>query len=189
MEALLSKEIIASKQWCRLFAVSVCMVLTALGAFVRVPLPFSPVPVTLQTFFVLLSGALLGRQLAGLAQSGYLVAGFAGVPVFTGAACGLLYLGSPTAGYLIGFLPAALLAGALLRGGRVSFRRAFVSLFAADCLIFGCGILWLKSIAGYSFPQLMLAGVLPFIPGELLKIGAVAGIYRSAGARIQEVLV
>ena len=75
MEALLKREIILNKTLCRAMGVLTFVILTSLGAFVRIPLPFSPVPITLQTFFVLLSAALLGSNLGTISQLSYLLLG------------------------------------------------------------------------------------------------------------------
>ena len=96
MEAVLKKEVILDKTLCRVMGVLTFVILTSLGAFVRIPLPFSPVPITLQTFFVLLSGALLGSNLGTISQLSYLLLGASGLPVFTGAGSGLFYLLGPT---------------------------------------------------------------------------------------------
>ena len=90
--------------------------LTALGAFVRIPLPFTPVPVTLQTFFVLAAGIYLGSRDAALSQLGYLAIGAVGLPVFAGGGAGFGHFLGVTGGYLIAFpIAAALVGAALLR--------------------------------------------------------------------------
>jgi len=98
MEAVLKRELTGSKTLNIAIGVCFFLPLTALGAFVRVPLPFTPVPITLQTFFVLLSGAFLGRRSGSLTQLLYLVMGVCGAPIFTGAASGWIYLLGPTGG-------------------------------------------------------------------------------------------
>ena len=89
MDSVLNREIIISKKICRFLAVTVFIILTTLSAFVRIPLFFTPVPFTLQTLFVLLSGALLGKKLGVFTQAGYLLLGLTGFQVFTGFACKL----------------------------------------------------------------------------------------------------
>ncbi|MCH7819743.1 MAG: biotin transporter BioY, partial [Candidatus Marinimicrobia bacterium] len=78
--------------------------LTALGALIRIPLPFTPIPITLQTFFVLLAGAMLGSKRGTLSQMVYVFAGAAGIPIFAGMSSGLALLAGPTGGFLAGFL-------------------------------------------------------------------------------------
>lgn len=143
---------------------------TVLGAYVEIPLPFTPVPVTLQTLFVLLAGAWLGRNWALGVQSAYLGAGALGVSVFAGAASGLFTLSGPTAGYLWAFLPAALLVGTLwekVQGRSAALR---LGLFASGgLLILAVGTLWLALLLHLSFAQAMFMGFLPFLPGEVVK--------------------
>jgi len=111
---VLKREIIKSRLINNILGVSIFVVLTSLGAFVRIPLGFTPVPLTLQTFFVLLSGAILGSNLGLFSQAGYLLLGAAGLPIFSGAGSGLLYLFGPTAGYLWGFIIASFVVGRLI---------------------------------------------------------------------------
>ena len=89
MEALLKREVILNKTLCRVMGVLTFVILTSLGAFVRIPLPFTPVPLTLQTFFILLCGAFLGSKLGVTAQLSYMFLGVLGLPIFTGAGSGL----------------------------------------------------------------------------------------------------
>src|SRR3972149_5422736 len=111
-EMIRRSEIAGTTAWLEQRAVTATIgiaafvVMTALGAHVRIPLPFTPVPITLQTFFVHLAGATLGPALGPVSQALYILAGTAGMPVFAGGASGLAYLvkGAPT-GYLIGFVP------------------------------------------------------------------------------------
>ena len=86
------KGVIANKLAIRAILVVSFVIMTALGAYVRIPLPFSPVPITLQTFFVLLCGAVLGRKFGALAQAGYVGLGVLGIPLFQGYGAGLLHL-------------------------------------------------------------------------------------------------
>ncbi|HEV3470401.1 MAG TPA: biotin transporter BioY [Pyrinomonadaceae bacterium] len=149
--------------------------LTALAAQVVVPLPWTPVPVTGQTFAVLLTGALLGPRLGALAMLAYLAEGAAGLPFFKGGAGGSHYLFfSPTAGYLLAFPAAAFVTGALARRG---WDRRFLSAAAAmglgSLVILAGGWAWLALFyrtAGEAFA----AGVAPFLFGDLVKIALAA---------------
>ncbi len=188
MEAILHKEIILNKTICRLFCLMTFVLLTALGAFVRIPLPFTPVPITLQTFFVLLSGALLGSNLATLSQLSYMAIGLAGAPVFTQAGSGLSYLLGPTGGYLFGFLLVSFWLGRFIKYGRGNLILIFAIVYAADFLLLLCGVIWLKFILGYSFRQAFFLGLVPFIPGDCLKATAAAIIYLRISERIKQVL-
>ena len=187
MEAILHKEVITDRAICRLLGAAAFVFLTALGAFVRIPLPFSPVPLTLQTFFVLLSAALLGRRLGSISQLIYISLGVAGVPLFTLSGSGLFYLAGPTGGYLVGFVLAAFFTGSFLKYAGNRFLSCFILFCIADALLLACGLLWLKVLFGYPFKKLMLIGALPFIPGDLLKAFLVTVIYVKALPRLKEI--
>jgi len=144
--------------------------LMAAAAHLRVPLPFTPVPVTLQTGVALLAGATLGPVTGVAAMAIYLAAGWAGLPVFTtGASLGL------TAGYLLGFLPAAFLAGLLSRRGWLAMVAGMV---LGDALILLLGAAGLCVLAGLSPVQALAAGAVPFLFGDALKLGAAAAVAR-----------
>lgn len=188
MEAILKKEIILNKAICRAFCVSTLIMLTAFGAFVRIPLPFTPVPITLQTIFVLLSGALLGSNLGLFTQLSYITLGVAGMSIFTGAGSGLAYLLGPTGGYLFGFLAAALWLGKFIKYSKDNLFLAFIILCAGDLILLSCGVLWLKIIFGYSFTKLLFIGIMPFIPGDLIKAFIAAVIYLKLKDRLTDLL-
>ncbi len=187
MEMILRREIIANKALCRLIGVGIFIILTALGAFVRIPLPFTPVPLTLQTFFVLLSGAFLGVNLGLASQLGYVGLGILGLPIFAGAGSGWLYLCGPTAGYLFGFIPAALFVGRFIKYGKENFFSVFIVLALADLVILILGTVWLKLFLGYSIQKTFFIGFLPFIIGDLLKACVATALYLKAKLRLKEI--
>ena len=149
--------------------------LTALAAQIKVPLPFTPVPMTLQTLVVVFAGMLLGAKRGALSQILYLVAGLAGAPFFATTA-GLAFLARPTAGYLIGFIPSALLAGVLM--GQKPQQKGFLSLWitafvaSLPCLFLGAA--WLKVWSNHSWTMALSLGVAPFLVGDLVKTTAAA---------------
>lgn len=155
----------------------------ALAAQIAFPLPWSPVPVTAQTFAVLLVGATLGSRLGLAAVAAYLIEGALGLPVFApGGAPGLARFTGPTAGYLAGFALAAFAVGWLAERGwdRRSGRTA-LAMLAGEALIYLCGLLWLaRFVPG---DRLLEAGLLPFVPGEGFKI-ALAALLLPAARRI-----
>jgi biotin transport system substrate-specific component len=153
-------------------------VLTAAGAAVAVPLPFSPVPVTLQTLFVVLSGAMLGPVWGPLSQVMYVGAGASGLPVFAGGTAGAWVLAGPTGGYLVGFVIASWVAGLLTRPG-ASWARLLVGLLAAHATIFLCGVSHLMLFAGRSATLAVQLGFFPFLPGLAIKTLAAAGALRT----------
>lgn len=188
METALKKEIVLDKNLCRLLALIVFVILTSLGAFVRIPLPFTPVPVTLQTFFVLLSGALLGGNLGAATQLTYALLGISGIPIFTGAGSGIVYLLGPTGGYIFGFVLSALFVGRLIKRSQNNLFYAFCILCLGDVIILSCGIIWLKLLLGYQLTKLLFIGFIPFIPGDLLKAGVAAILYLRLQSRFTKAL-
>ena len=149
--------------------------LTALAAQVVVPLPWTPVPVTGQTFAVLLTGALLGSRLGALAMLAYLAEGAAGLPFFTRGAGGAHYLFfSPTAGYLFAFPFAAFVAGYLAeRGWDRRFATAAAAMALGSLVILACGWAWL-SLFYRTASEAFAAGVLPFLVGDVVKVALAA---------------
>jgi len=186
MEAILKKEIILNKALSRLLGAVVFVIFMILGAFVKIPLAFSPVPITLQTFFVLLSGAFLGSSLGSLTQGIYLLLGILGLPVFSGAASGIFYLSGPTGGYLIGFILAAFFVGRFIKSAKNLFSIFFIFSFA-NFIILVCGFIWLGFILSLPLKRSFLMGFLPFIPGDLLKIYLAAILYLRLKNRIKEI--
>lgn len=151
-------------------------------AHASVRLPFTPVPFTLGDFAVVLVGMLLGPVFGFAAMIAYLAEGAAGMPVFNpGGGGGLIQLLGPTGGYLFAYPLAAAAAGAIVR----SLRRAHSNIFfagicaaaAGTVIILTCGVAWLTALPHMTLPLAFTAGALPFLPGQLAKIAACAGIY------------
>jgi biotin transport system substrate-specific component len=188
MEAILRKEVILNKALCRTFLVVAFIILTAFGAFVRVPLPFTPVPITLQTFFVLLSAALLGSGLGAFTQLSYIAMGAAGMPIFTGAGFGSSYLLGPTGGYLFGFVLATLWLGKFIRYNNDNLLLTFIIFCTADLILLASGIIWLKFIFGYTFAKIFFIGFFPFVAVDLAKAFVASVIYLKLKSRLREVL-
>ena len=147
--------------------------LVGLLAQISIPLGFTPVPITGQTLGVLLAGSALGWRRAGLSMTLYVLAGLAGVPWFAHHASGYP---SATFGYLLGFVVAATVLGALAERGRDRHvGRALVSMVLGEVLIFACGVTWLAHALHVSFSQAVALGLTPFVWGELIK-AALAGV-------------
>jgi biotin transport system substrate-specific component len=146
---------------------------SAAAAHVRIPLPFTPVPITLQTAVALVAGATMGIAGGGASQLLYLAVGALGAPVFTNSGA----LSGPTAGYLVGFVPAAMAVGISTRGGFVVWRVA-LGMLAATAVIYACGVAGLIATSGMSCRAAIAAGVVPFVPGDALKLAAALGISR-----------
>jgi len=155
--------------------------LTALAAQVSVPVPGSPVPVTGQTFAVLLTAAALGPARGLAAQVLYLAAGLAGLPVFAGAGHGPGVVLGATGGYLAGFLVAALITGyGARRGADRSPARTLVLFAVASAVIYLIGTTWLCLDTGMSPSAGIAAGVTPFLPGDAVKALLAAGLLPGA---------
>jgi biotin transport system substrate-specific component len=153
--------------------------LMILGAHVRIPLPWTPVPVTLQTMFLHLAGASLGGGLGALSQALYLGLGAVGVPVFTGGAAGTAALLGPTAGYLVGFVAAAALTGWLVnRRPEPGMLRILGGMACGILVVYACGASWLLWSLQLTPMQALLQGVLPFLAGDVVKLVAAAGLFR-----------
>lgn len=160
--------------------------LTALAAQVAVPVPGSPVPVTGQTFAVLLTAAALGPARGLAAQALYLAIGMAGLPVFASASHGPGVVFGASGGYLAGFLAAAVIAGWGARHGADRSPVRTLLLFAlASGVIYLIGTAWLCLDTGMSVSAGISAGVAPFLPGDavkaLLAAGLLPGAWRLAG--------
>jgi biotin transport system substrate-specific component len=156
--------------------VVIASLLTAGAAQLELRLPWTPVTVTGQTFAVLLCGAVLGARRAFAAQCLYLLEGACGLPFFAGGAAGLAHLVGPTGGYLVAFPFAAVLTGALAE--RAWDRKPvtmFLSMLAGSVVIFALGLAQLaRFVPGGA---LLSTGLLPFLPGDLVKSLLAAGVF------------
>ena len=177
-----NKEFISSKRAIAAIGVTFFVLATALSAYVRIPVPGSPVPITLQTFFVLLAGAVLGRKLGAASQIGYILLGAAGLPIFQGAGYGVASLFGPTGGYLAGFIAAAYTVGYISRSGKPSVARYIAAFSAGSLIIYAFGTAWLIYLYKMQPVHAISVGVLPFIAGDITKILA-ASVIGSAIAR------
>jgi biotin transport system substrate-specific component len=158
--------------------------ITLLLAQVRVPLPYTPVPVTGQTFAVLLAGAVLGARRGCLSQAVYLGLGAAGLPVFAAGS-----LTGPTAGYLWSFPIAAFLLGWMVERGAIRRTWSLIgAMLVADACILTAGVLWLRLATAVSLRQALLLGAAPFWAGEVFKISALALLLPSILRRSQRAL-
>lgn len=163
----------AQHAWARPFAMLGFTLLTALAAQARVPLPFTPVPLTLQVLPVLLAGAALGRGYGAGSQLLYLGLGAAGLPVFA-ATGGATLLLDPTAGYLAGFPAAAWLVGHFAREGGAP--RRFAVMAAALVPIYALGAAHLALVLHTTPGTAFLLGVAPFVAADLAKAGVAAAL-------------
>jgi len=148
--------------------------LIALCAQVAILLPFSPVPVTGQTFAVLMIGALLGARRGCLAVIAYIIEGAGGLPVFALGRGGFAVLLGPTGGYLIGFVAASYITGLLAeRGWDRRIGTTVLAMVSGNVAIYAFGLSWLCCLMGVN-RSVLVAGLYPFVAGDLLKITAAA---------------
>ncbi|HUE98315.1 MAG TPA: biotin transporter BioY [Anaerolineales bacterium] len=149
-------------------------VFVAVLAQVKIALPFTPVPLTGQTFAVLLVGATLGSKRGATSMALYIALGALGLPVFAGGESGVAYLSGATLGYLVGFVIAAYVIGLLAeRGLERSVRTSLIPFFVGTTIIYVCGVAWLAVVLG-SFSKAIMAGLLPFLIADAIKIIAAA---------------
>ena len=158
--------------------------LTALAAQVRVPIPGTPVPVTGQTFAVLLTGAALGWRNGAAGQILYVLVGLAGMPVFQDAQSGWSYATGATGGYLVGFVAAAALVGYLAERRQDRTVAAAVPAFlAGTVVIYLLGVPWLARTLDVSWTEAVTLGMTPFLLGDLAKAAA-AGLLLPAAWKL-----
>lgn len=168
----------------RIVWISLMAALTAVGAMISIPVvPFSPVPISLQTLFVLLAGLILGPRGGALAMLLYLAAGCIGLPVFAGGKSGLAPFLGPTGGFLIGFVPSAVICGFAKRLPPRSSTAIFIYCAVATAVTLALGTLQLAHLLQISLGKALAVGVIPFLPGAVLKCLAATFIYRFLAAR------
>jgi len=150
--------------------------LISAGAFMAIPV--GPVPIVLQNMFVLLAGALLGWRWGSASVLVYLLAGAVGFPVFSAGRGGIAHLFGPTGGYLLSYIPAVVMVGIVSAKFAASAvgntRKAAVGdalgMILGSVIVYGIGVPWLKVITGISWGKAVIAGMLPFLTGDILKI-------------------
>ena len=155
-----------------------------LAAQAAIPLPFALAPLTLQTLSVLLLAAAYGPRLATATFASYLAVGMAGAPVFSLGRNGLAVIGTPTIGYLLGMLAASVVVGYLAR--RAWDRRPVTTVAAmavGNLIIYVGGVTW-TLLLGIDLTTAVTAGVLPFLPGDAIKIAIAAAALPSAWAAV-----
>lgn len=170
----------------QLVLVAMFAAVTSVLAWIRIPLPFSPVPITGQTFGLMLAGLLLGPRLGALSQAVYLLMGVAGLPVFAGGHSGFGVLVGPTGGYLWGHIAGAYITGLVagqerLTAGsppaKIGFGRSlFGAVLGGIAAVYVLGVVQLALVTGMDWQAALLAGAVPFIPGDLLKATVAATV-------------
>ena len=151
----------------------------AVCAHVTLPLTFTPVPLTLQPFAVLLLGLVLAPRLAAATLTAYLLEGAAGLPVFAPSnitLTGIAHLFGPTGGYLLAYPFAVFAIASIWRSGKRTMGRALFSAAVGNLIILSVGAIWLSILAHQSFNTVLGQAVIPFLPGDALKVAAAAAL-------------
>jgi biotin transport system substrate-specific component len=162
--------------------------LVALSAQVVIPLPFTPVPITGQTFAVLLVGASLGAMRGTASLGLYVLAGAVGAPIYADGGHGLAALMSASGGYLIGFVAAAALTGLLAeRRWDRRFAPAVAAMLTGSVVIYACGLVWLSLTLGTGLERTLELGLYPFILGDILKLYLAAMLLPAAWRLVEKV--
>jgi biotin transport system substrate-specific component len=160
-----------------LVSASLFAALTAVGAYLFVPI--GPVPIVLQNMFVFLAGLLLGGRWGLASVAVYLLAGLCGLPVFAGGTGGIGRFFGPTGGFLLGYLPAVFLIGAIAERRPERMLRDVLAMILGSAVLYACGVTWLKVVTQMPFAKAVALGMLPFLAGDALKIAAAALIARA----------
>ena len=159
------------------------VILLSIMSQLIIPLYFTPVPISLGSFGVMLIALLYGRKLGTATVLSYVVAGSLGAPIFAGFKAGSLF--SPTGGYILGYIAAALILGFLFdKGIAKSYVKTFLSLLLVSVIIFILGALVLMLFV--PIKNVFMAGVLPFIPGDMLKVVVATLLFPRLGKFIKK---
>lgn len=163
------------------------VVLTALMAQVRIPLPFSPAPITGQTFAVLLGAAALGPLRGSVGQLLYIGVGVLGVPVFAGFDRGLEVMAGATGGYIVGFVLASAVVGAMARR-RMDRRPAGMAAayVVGSLIIYAIGVPWMAAVADFTLAHALWVGAGIFVIGDVIKAVLVARLVPAAWRLVEE---
>jgi len=167
-QTLLQASIGTSSLWVKALAVLGGSALIALGAQISVPM--MPVPMTLQTLAILMVGLTAGSRLGAAAVVAYLVQGALGLPVFANGMAGLPVMMGPTGGFLVGFVGLAFAAGWLVeRGLARGFLGTALGMAAISLLLYVPGVIWLTAVTPLDLDGALRLGMLPFLPGDMVK--------------------
>lgn len=167
---ILTKEIVINKEIESIVKILLFSFLTFLGSLVRIYLPYTPVPITLQTFFLFVSVYYLNPKEIGISQSIYILAGLVGLPVFAAGLTGMIALIGPTAGYLLGFIFAGSIMSILKERIKITPLKMFCIFLLGIMIIYLFGITHLCFIYKINVITAIKIGAIPFIAGDLIKI-------------------
>lgn len=154
--------------------------------FISIPLPFSPVPLSGQSLGIMLAGGLLTTRQAALSVLIFILVGAVGVPIFSGMVGGVGILVT-RGGYYIGFLVGAILLTRLRGNGTNYWRLLMATVVGGMLSVYSFGAVWLSVVTGMELSAAIMAGVVPFIPGDLVKVAATAGLCATLNRRLHKI--
>ena len=149
--------------------ISLFTALIAIGGYISFPIPFSPIPIVLSDFFLMLAGLCLGASGGAASMGLFLFLGAIGIPVFTGGKAGLAVFIGPTGGFLLGYLIGVYVLGLVSEKNKPSFLKDLIGLIAANLVIFGFGVPWLKLLLKLTWGKALTLGLMPFVIGNIVK--------------------
>ncbi len=144
--------------------------LITIGGYLSFPIPFSPMPIVLSDLFVMLAGFFLGSTTGLSSVVLWIFLGTIGLPVFAGGKAGVAVLVGPTAGFLLGYMACAFVVGFISTRGKASILKDFVALITGIVLMYAFGVPGLKLVLGLTWGKALAAGLIPFIPGTVIKM-------------------
>lgn len=142
--------------------------LLCVSSYISIPLPFSAVPITAQTLVINMVALLLKPKKAGITVGIWILLGIVGLPVFSGGKGGFGVIAGATGGYIIGYLVAAMIIS-LLKGHKNKIVRSMISVLIGIPIIYAVGVPWMKVVMNLDWMAAIVAGLLPFIPGDVIK--------------------
>lgn len=182
--SVVAERVVRGRVATDLLLIAGASLLIALSAQIAVPIPFTPVPLTLQPLAVILIGVTLGATRGFAAAALYLLEGISGLPVFTNGGAGLIWLAGPTGGYLLSYPAAAALAGYISeRGWGSNVLRATAGMLAALGVIYAGGFSWLA--VQFGAQQAFITGVAPFVIADIVKVALGAAVLPAAQRIVQ----
>lgn len=166
----MNKEQTQSTQRSRTYAMAVTALMTAVICIVApLSIPIGPVPISLTNFAIYLSLYILGWKKGTVSYLLYLLLGLAGLPVFSGFSGGIAKLAGPTGGYIIGFIPMAIIAGIIIEKNHQKWLH-FAGMIVGTAICYAFGTLWFCLSSGSEVVAALSICVIPFIPGDLIKM-------------------
>jgi biotin transport system substrate-specific component len=176
-----SKDVVVDRRARLAVGVVAFALATVFGAQIAVPVPLTPVPITLQTMFVILAGVVLGPRAGAASMVLYVGAGAMGAPVFSNGGAGIAWLMGPTGGYLLSYPASAFAAGWIAskwRSGRGSVLLLLAGLVVGVIVQYASGLAQLTLLTGRPFVEVLAMGAVPFLFGDAVKIATAAWIAR-----------